>query len=781
MKKHLLKAICIVSFILIFTNSNFAKAVAVDESTPLNVDDIEITNNAGKVDSIDIIGLSPGDTVYIYKVAEKGKYIAQKTVPLNAEELTVNIPQLGSAGGSVYVSVKTPGMLESKRGKVAFAAEPKSAAPDVDNICITNNAGKADSIFVADLSVGDTFKIYSTAKGKNLICTAKVSSTKSDLSIAVQQLGTNSGCIYVSITSVGMLESNRIKVDFSAEGKSDAPNSENILVTNNAGKPDTIYLSNVNSRDTIKVYSALKGGKLLCSLMVLDSQNEACLKTPQLGVSEGSVYISITSDGMLQSDKVKVDYASESKSTNLSLSQVVITNNAGKSDNIKVTGLSESDVIKVYTTEKGVITLCSGTVQKNSLEANITIAQLGAGGGNVFISLTNVNRLEGQRIKVDFSGEERSAAPVASNISVVNSAGIQDTVKATDLAASEIVKVYDSVDGGKLLGSATVSTNSDQALVSITQLGTNAGNLFVSVTSPGKTESTRTSIAYSAEIKSNTVEVADVTVQNNAGGVDKVTVIHLEASDVIKVYATSTAENSLGTATVSVDSNEVSLAIKQIGVNAGNLYVSVKKYGKGESDRIKVDFIAEPTALLSSNISVENNVLIADTVKVSNINYNDVIKVYDAAAGGNMIGLSRVQPNSTETTVSIPQLSTSIGSVYVSITYNGMGESVRTKVDYSAEQSSTPIFIGNVNITNNKGTADIVVISNLNANDVVKIYDSEKSGVLISQAKVPYNATQVTLSITQLGANGGCVYISITSAGKNESTRIKIDFTSETP
>jgi trimeric autotransporter adhesin len=359
--------------------------------------------------------------------------------------------------------------------------------------------------------------------------------------------------------------------------------------------------------------------------------------------------------------------------------------------------------------------------------------------------------------------------------------GILDNVKVSNLTTSEIVKVYDAADAGKLLGSTTVPTNSDQATVAIAQLGTNSGNLFVSITSPGKTESTRTSISYNAEVKSNIIDVADVTVQNNAGVADKVTVIHLEATDVIKVYATNTAENSIGTATVSTDSNEATLAIKQIGVNAGNLYVYVKKYGKLESDRIKVDFIAEPTALLSSNISVENNVLIADSVKVSNINYNDVIKVYDSATGGNMIGLSRVQPNSTETTVSIPQLSTSIGSIYVSITYNGMGESVRTKVDYTAEQSSIPIFIGNVSITNNKGAADVVVISNLTANDVVKIYDAEKGGVLISLGKVPYNATQTTISITQLGVNGGSVYISITSVGKNESSRIKMDFVSETP
>jgi trimeric autotransporter adhesin len=168
-----------------FTNSNLTNAFAANESTPLNVNDIEITNNAGKADSIDIIGLSPGDTVYVYKIAEKGIFIAQKTVSLNAEELSINIAQLGSAGGSVYISVKSPGMLESKRGKVTFAAEPKSVAPNADDICITNNAGRADSVFVADLSVGDTFKIYSTAKGKNLICTARVSSTKSDLSIVV--------------------------------------------------------------------------------------------------------------------------------------------------------------------------------------------------------------------------------------------------------------------------------------------------------------------------------------------------------------------------------------------------------------------------------------------------------------------------------------------------------------------------------------------------------------------------------------------------------------------
>ncbi|MGD6875665.1 hypothetical protein [Bacillus infantis] len=94
----------------------------------------------------------------------------------------------------------------------------------------------------------------------------------------------------------------------------------------------------------------------------------------------------------------------------------------------------------------------------------------------------------------------QTPAPAADTITVTNNtAGTPDTVAVTGLAAGDVVKVYDAATAGTVLGTETVGAGQTTATVSIAQLGTGAGSVHVSVTSTGKTESTRTAKAFLAE------------------------------------------------------------------------------------------------------------------------------------------------------------------------------------------------------------------------------------------------------------------------------------------
>ena len=400
------------------------------------------------------------------------------------------------------------------------------------------------------------------------------------------------------------------------------------------------------------LYDAAKGGNLLGTATVASGATSATVSISQIGSTAGSVYVSLTDSNKLESDRTEADYIAEAASDSLDASNISVTNRSESADTVSITGASQNDVINVYDLAQGGTLLGTATVAAGETKASISITQLGTDRGSIYVSRTSSNKSESTRVKVDYDAEPNSTAPSASNIIVTNNAEINDTVEVKGLSVGDLVQIYDSATGDTVLGSATVESNATEATVSIAQLGTatvassamegtvtisqlgsSAGTVYVSVTSTGKTESSRTAKDYSAESQSDPLDSGDVTIENNAGTV----------------------------------------------------YVSVTRSGYTESSRTAVAYSAESTAPVAGNISVVNNAVISDTITVKGLTSNDIVKVYDASTSGNLIGYAIVAANSDEATVTVSQLTTGAGSVYVSVTNFGKGESKRTEVSYVAE------------------------------------------------------------------------------------------------
>jgi len=110
-------------------------SVNYHESSPLNVSyDPEIqtatptavtVSNYGDVqDVVEVMNVKPGDTIKVYDAATAGKVLATGKVKSGRVSLDLNIRQLGSAAGSVWVSVKSINEIESDRAKVDYVSEP---------------------------------------------------------------------------------------------------------------------------------------------------------------------------------------------------------------------------------------------------------------------------------------------------------------------------------------------------------------------------------------------------------------------------------------------------------------------------------------------------------------------------------------------------------------------------------------------------------------------------------------------------------------------------------
>ena len=757
-----------------------ADYLAENKAETLDTNNITVTNNVGADDTVQVTGVSSGQTVKVYDAQMGGNLLGTGTVATNSTSVTITISQLGTDAGSIYVSLTDTNKLESERVKADYSGETSSQKINDSDISITNRSGSADTIDIINLSQNDVIKVYDLAKGGNLLGTATIAAGDTKASISITQLGTSDGSVYISRKSSNKAESERIKADYLAEPKSNEPKAENIIIINNAGIDDTVQVKGLSVKDVINVYDSAKGGSLLGTATAADYATEATVSISQLGTDAGSIYVSITSTNKGESDRTQAGFSAESSSDAPDADKVTIVNNAGIAGTVKVAGLMGGDIVKVYDSAQGGNLLGSGTVETYDTSITISVTQLGSDAGSVFISVTSKGKLESGRIKADYSAKLESNAPSAYNITIQNNSGISDTLEVVGLQPNDTVKVYDSKEGGSLLGTGTASSDNMKAVVTIPQLGIDAGKVYVAVKTSGKTESARTEAAYSAESQSDPLAEGDISIENNAGTSDTVDVTGVSSGDIVKIYSAASGGTALETEAVSSGKSEVTISISQLGTNAGSIYVSVTRTGKTESSRTKADYSAESTAPVEGNIYVINNAVISDTVTVKGLIANDIVKVYDAAQNGNLLGYAIVPANSSETEVTVSQLTANAGSIYVSVTNFGKGESKRTKADYIAEQTSAALYSGNVNIINNQsGTSDVITVINLSPNDVIKVYDAYSGGNLIGTATVSSNENQAVITIPQLSAAAGNVYISVTNIGKNESSRTKVGYVAE--
>ena len=364
-----------------------------------NVNNISVINNkVGMDDIVNISGLVEGDQINIYNAATGGILLGTGIVSTGDDSITINIPQIGTTAGKIYVSAVKSGDVESARTAQTFTSET-SAAPAATAITVVNNyIGTDDTVKVTGLAEGDIINVYNAATGGTLLGTGTVESGNTELTIAIPQLGSTAGNVYVSVTKVNKLESTRTTKAYAVEPTTTSPAAATISVVNNkAGIDDTVKVTGLVEGDLINVYSAATGGTLLGSGTVGSGENSIIITIPQVGAGSGSVYVSIKKEGKLESARTAQTFTSETSAAPAATAITVVNNYIGTDDTVKVTGLAEGDIINVYNAATGGSLLGTGTVESGNTELTIAIPQLGSTAGNVYVSVTKVNKLESAR------------------------------------------------------------------------------------------------------------------------------------------------------------------------------------------------------------------------------------------------------------------------------------------------------------------------------------------------------------------------------------------------
>ncbi len=691
--------------------NNFTILTATPAPTTAQV---SVSNQISGSSTITVTGQNPSDVITVYNSSNQ----AIGTGTVNASGTATITATLIPAGGTLSVSAKR-GTAESSRTSVTYGAAVLSAIP-TSSITIANNYGSQDTVTVNNISEGDLVTIYS---GSTSIGTATANA--SGTAVVSTTLNAEGGTINVSRTRSGV-ESAYNAVTYSAEVVPPIATA-NVSINNAYGGASTVTVNNLKVGSIVTVSS--NNTILATGTAVNTSLTLPVVLTP----AGGSLSVSVK-EGLLQSATTTVNYPSITVPAILA-SNITVTNNAGNTDSVAVSGQVQGDTVTVYDST-GV--LGTGTVSaQGTVTVPVTLTPLG---GSVNVSVTHQGVVS-PATAVAYLAEV--IPPL--NLSQVSLSSIVNgslNVTVNGLTSGNIVKVYGN---GTVLGTAT-ATGTGTVTIPVTA-NAQGGSLSLSVTQ-NNIESTTISIPYGA-ITVPAVNVANVTVTNNSGNNDTVRVTGQTAGNIIMVYGNGSL---LGSGTVASNGEvTVNVALNPLG---GTVGISVTDQGV-ESLVVPVAYPAEVVPpVATASVNVGNNSGDADNVIVSGLQAGDIIKVYGNAS---LLGTGTVATGSTSVNIPVTLIPLG-GNVNVTLTRNGV-ESVPTVVTYAAEVVAA-IDPANVNITNEINVTSVIDVTSLQPNDIVRVY---ADGTLLDtqtangQGVVQLNAT--------LSPTGGAVSLVVERNG----------------
>lgn len=234
------------------------------------------------------------------------------------------------------------------------------------------------------------------------------------------------------------------------------------------------------------------------------------------GLTESSYEIRIIKSGKV----IALGYLPVFASKAPQAGNITVINNSGGDDMIMVKGLNQGDKVKVYDMANATTPLYSSVVTSGN-EILFGLLNLQAGGGTIYVSATQAFMPESERVAKTYVAESGnpSPAPDLSNIAVANNPdGTWDYVDVRNLNGGDLVKVYNSLTGGTLLGWGVLpigQTGGERVM--IPQLGIGAGSVYVEVVNPGKApNATRVQVDYGAEPLPSIANVTVTDVDNSS-------------------------------------------------------------------------------------------------------------------------------------------------------------------------------------------------------------------------------------------------------------------------
>lgn len=265
----------------------------------------------------------------------------------------------------------------------------------------------------------------------------------------------------------------------------------------------------------------------------------------------------------------------------------------------------------------------------------------------------------------------------ASNMTIMNKVNI-DTITLMNLTIGNTYTIYkDSMLKNKLTSFTAVNSSE---ILSFSQLGENGGSLYVVVSSPEYKDSDPTKITFLSE-KLSPLAAENIKISNNIDN-DKIALKNLTKGYTYTIYKDANLKNSLSAFTATNSSE--TLTFKQLGEKGGEIYVVVSHPDYQTSNKTPVTFKAQTTPALSpENVKVTNHLKKSDTVTLTGLTKGYKYTIFKDAK--KKTKLSSFTAKNASKTLTVKQLGTTSGKLYITAKATGYSTSDTTIVSYAKE------------------------------------------------------------------------------------------------
>lgn len=224
---------------------------------------------------------------------------------------------------------------------------------------------------------------------------------------------------------------------------------------------------------------------------------------------------------------------------------------------------------------------------KTATDAEAAATAAGLTARTEIATLENYANIAAQKVVVEAGVTKQQVVQTerALTVKVSNAKGASDIVKVYGVQKGDTVRVYNTK--GKVV--ATKTATSEYVRFAGLNLGKAKGEVSATAQTADQQESAKATVAFKAEPVSKAIAKASVTVKNNKGKNDVVTIKGTVKGEKVRVYDA----NGKTLKTVTATGKTTKVTIKQLGKKASKIQVARMQAGKHMSAKTTVKFSKE--------------------------------------------------------------------------------------------------------------------------------------------------------------------------------------------
>ncbi|WP_411344615.1 S-layer homology domain-containing protein [Paenibacillus sp. WLX1005] len=639
-----------------------------------------ISDIDGATGTVTVTDAQPGDIVKVY--GPNNEVLGTATANGNGEAIISFT--FTTTDGTLTVTY-TRGGSETPITTLPYSGVDIPATPQ-PTAALTNIDGDQGTVTAKDLTEGQVVTVYGD---NNVVLGTGTVGANGEVIIAFT-FSTADGTLTVVATSNGT-DITIATLPYSGIDIPATPSPEAALsgITGNQG---VVTVTGVTAGQTVRVYS---DSNVQLAEGIADGNGSAVLPVTLPG-SSGELSVRIVSNGT-ENEIALLPYSGINPPA--TPPAAVISDINGAEGTVTVTDLQAGDIVKVYGPNNQVL----GTATANGTGEAVIDFTFTTADGTLRVTYTR-GGTETDIDNLPYSGVDIPATPQPI-AALTNISGDQGTVTASNLAAGQIVTVYD--DNNVALGTATAGANGE-AIIAFT-FPTTDGTLTVVATSNG-TDTTIATLPYSGiDIPATPSPEAALSGINGNQGV--VTVTGVTAGQTVRVYSDNNVQLAEGVA----DGN--GSAVLSVTLPGTNGELSVRTVVNGIETEIALlpySGITPPVTTPSAVISDIDGA--TGTVTITDAQAGDIVTVY--GPNNQVLGTATVSSNG-EAVIDFT-FTTSDGTLTVTYTRGGNETEITTLPYSGVDIPATPspeAVLSSIN-----GDQGVVTVTGVTVGQTVRVY-----------------------------------------------------------